>query len=438
MMKTILLLLSITFSSLFIAQDSLFLSLSDAIKIGLKQNYEIQISKKNVEINKLLNTWGEAGLLPRINLSGSQDNTLSDQSKNPTSFIQELLQSNSLNGGIALNWTLFNGFNVKANKIKLEQLVEQSEGTASLVVENTIHGIILSYYQCKIQREQLSLLKNVLELSKEKFELQQTKNKLGLGVTVDLLQFESAYLTDSSNLILQELAYKNSIRNLNLLLGVDVDRNWNLTDELTPPKNIYSFDDLNNKMLSTNTNIKNQLINFSLLKQDIEMAKSAFYPSISFNSGGNYSNSRFAIGNLSQNGTSINYYGNFTLSFRLYDGGKVRRGIKALKIQEEINFLEMEKLKKELSQDLSMNFDTYQTRLRIFELNKKSFLVAKQNFDIAKIKENSGLISSFNLRDIEMAYLNSGISLFQSTFNLIESNTTLLKLTGGIIQDYSE
>ena len=152
MMKTILLLLSITFSSLFIAQDSLFLSLSDAIKIGLKQNYEIQISKKNVEINKLLNTWGEAGLLPSINLSGSQDNTLSDQSKNPTSFIQELLQSNSLNGGIALNWTLFNGFNVKANKIKLEQLVEQSEGTASLVVENTIHGIILSYYQCKIQR----------------------------------------------------------------------------------------------------------------------------------------------------------------------------------------------------------------------------------------------------------------------------------------------
>ena len=438
MMKTILLLLSITFSSLFIAQDSLFLSLSDAIKIGLKQNYEIQISKKNVEINKLLNTWGEAGLLPSINISGSQDNTLSDQSKNPTSFIQELLQSNSFNGGVALNWTVFNGFNVKANKIKLEQLVEQSEGTVSLVVENTIHGIILSYYQCKIQREQLSLLKNVLDLSKEKFELQQTKNKLGLGVTVDLLQFESAYLTDSSNLILQELAYKNSIRNLNLLMGVDVNRNWNLTEELTPTKNIYSFDDLNNKMLSNNTNIKNQLINFSLLKQDIEMAKSAFYPSLSFNSGGNYSNSRFAIGNLSQNGTSINYYGNFTLNFRLYDGGKVRRGIKALKIQEEINFLEMEKIKYELSQDLSMNFDTYQTRLRIFELNKKSFLVAKQNFDIAKIKENSGLISSFNLRDIEMAYLNSGISLFQSTFNLIESNTTLLKLTGGIIQDYSE
>ena len=255
---------------------------------------------------------------------------------------------------------------------------------------------------------------------------------------IDLLQFESAFLTDSSNLILQELAYKNAIRNLNVLLGVNVERNWNLTDELTPPMNVYYFDDLNQKMLSNNSNIKNQLINFSLLKQDIEMAKSAFYPSLIFNSGGNYSNSRFAIGNLEQKGTSINYYGNFTLSFRLYDGGKVRRGIKALKIQEEVNYLEMEKLKNELTQDLAINFDTYQTRFRIFELNKKSFQVSQQNFDIAKIKENSGLMSSFNLRDIEMAYLTAGIALFQSTFNLIESNTTLLKLTGGIVQDFSE
>lgn len=420
------------------AQDSLYLSLSDAIKIGLKQNYDIQLTKKNLEANELLNSWGQAGLLPTINLSASQDNSLSDQRENPTSFIQELIQSNSFNGGVALNWTIFNGFNVKANKIRLEQLVEQSHGTVSLAVENTIHGIILSYFQCKIQREQLALLKNVLNLSRKKYEFQATKNELGLGVKVDLLQFKSAFLTDSSNLILQELAYKNSIRNLNLLLGVDVERNWNLTDELNPPINIYNFENLKQQMLSNNTNIKNQLINVSLLKQDIEMAKSAFYPSLSFNSGGNYSNSKFSLGNLSQNGTNINYYGNFTLNFRLYDGGKVRRGIKALKIQEDINVIEMEKLQMKLSQDLALNYDTYLTRLRIFELNKQSFQVAQQNFDIAKLKENSGLISSFNLRDIEMAYLSAGITMFQSSYNLIESNTTLLKLTGGIIQDFSQ
>ncbi|MEC8969403.1 MAG: TolC family protein [Bacteroidota bacterium] len=420
-----------------IAQDSLLLSLSDAIKIGLSQNYDIQLSKKSVEINKVLNSWGEAGRLPTINLSASQDNNFSDQSQNPTSFIQELIQSNSFNGGVVMNWTIFNGFNVKANKIRLEQLVEQSEGTVSLAVENTIHGIILAYFQCKIQREVLSLQKNVLQLSREKYLLQQSKNELGLGVSVDLLQYKSAYLSDSSNFILQELSYKNSMRNLNLFLAVDVERNWLLTEELNPPVKLFAFEDLKQQMLSSNTNIKNQLINVSLLKQDIEIAKSAFYPSLNLVSGGSYNSSKFSIGSMSQNGSSLNYYGNFTLSIRLYDGGKVRRGIKALKVQEEVNLMEIDKLKSNLTKDLAVNFDTYQTRLRVFELNKTSFQVAQQNFDIAKLKENSGLLSSFNLRDVEMAYLSSGITLFQSAYNLIESHTTLLKLTGGIVQDYS-
>ncbi len=90
----------------------------------------------------------------------------------------------------------------------------------------------------------------------------------------------------------------------------------------------------------------------------------------------------------------------------------------------------------QLTQELSTTYDTYQTRLRIFEINKLSFQVAKKNFQIAQLKENSGLINSFNLRDIEMAYLSAGIALFQSSFDLIESNSSLTKLTGGIIQDY--
>ena len=111
--------------------------------------------------------------------------------------------------------------------------------------------------------------------------------------------------------------------------------------------------------------------------------------------------------------------------------------LEALKVQEQVNLMEIDKLKSNLTKDLAVNFDTYQTRLRVFELNKTSFQVAQQNFDIAKLKENSGLLSSFNLRDVEMAYLSSGITLFQSAYNLIESHTTLLKLTGGIVQDYS-
>lgn len=416
------------------SQDSL--SLNDAIQVGLKQNYDILILQKNSEINELYNCWGEAGRYPSIDIGVSQGNNISDQSNNPTSFIQELLKSNSFEPSTNLSWTIFNGFKVKANKLRLEELIRQSDGMLTLAIENTIHGIIISYYQVQLQREKLSLLKNVLDLSREKYKYQENKNELGIGVSFDLLQYESAYLTDSSNLILQELAFKNSVRNLNLIMGVEIEKSWLLTTLINPETKLYSYDNLKQKALSNNSNIINQNINLNLLKQDIEIAKSSFYPVLSFNSGTNYNLSSFKIASYDRgSGASINYYGNFTLSFRIYDGGKVKRGIKALEIQNEITNLETDKLSKNITNELAITFDMYQTRLKLFDLNKKAFTVAQKNFDIAKLKENNGLISSFKLRDIEMAYLSAGILLFESSYNLIESNATLLKLTGGIVQE---
>jgi len=191
-------------------------------------------------------------------------------------------------------------------------------------------------------------------------------------------------------------------------------------------------------MLSNNTNIKNQIINIAITQQDITIAKSSFYPVLSFNAGTNYSTgilkSNDVPGLESLQTQNLNYYGNFTLNFRLFDGGKVKRGIKALEIQQEVDQLESEKLTQQLIFELSNVYELYQTRLELFELNKKAFLVAKDNLEIAKFKEKSGLINSFNFRDIEMAYLSSGVNLFQSSYDLLESNATLLKMTGKIIQ----
>ena len=95
----------------------------------------------------------------------------------------------------------------------------QSENTATLAIENTIHGIILAYYQAKMQIEQLSLLNNIVQLSYEKYSQQQIKSKIGIGVKFDLLQYESNLYTDSTNIVLQQLTLNNAIRNLNLIMG---------------------------------------------------------------------------------------------------------------------------------------------------------------------------------------------------------------------------
>jgi len=440
-LKTYFLLILVICSvgNISVAQDSL--SLSDAIQIGLKKNFDIQISTKNIEINKLQNTWGQAGRYPTIDINIQQGNSISDQSNNPLSIVQQLIYQNSIQGAANLNWVLFNGFRIKANKLKLNNLEAQSEGNAALIIENTIQGIILAYYSTNLQKEKMDLLKNVLKLSRDKYLHEKEKGEMGFASTVDQLQFESAYLSDSSAIIMQELAYKNAIKNLNLFMGVEINLKWNLTDKLLPENTLYNYKELESKMLGNNTNIKNQVVNIEILKQDVSLAKASMFPVVSFNSGASYNTSRLQINDFpmpganTSNSANINYFANFTVGFKIFDGGKVKRAIQAVQIQEDITNLNMSKLKHQLTQELANHYEIYNTRIAIFKVNLKSFDVAKRSFEIAQLRKNAGIINSFDLRNIEMVYLQTGTALFEAIYNIQESKTNLTRLTGGIIEN---
>ena len=422
--------------SIILSQEKL--SLEDALKIGLKQNFEIQLAKKNLEINKLNNNYANAGALPSINISTRAESAVSDQSKNPTSFIQEILKSESLNATANLSWTLLNGYGIKANKERLNQLEYLSNGNLTLTIENTTQAIILSYYNCILQQERLDLIQKVINLSRERVLYQKTKYDIGVGNKMELLQFENTLLLDSSNLLLQKQNLNKSIKNFNLVLGVDVNSKWILTDSMETKTQVFNYDNLLEKALENNTNIINQSINNEIIKQEISIAKSAYYPNISVNSGAAFNQSTYDVGNSgftgNNTGETLNYYANISINFRLYDGGKYRKLLQESQIRKDINNINLEKQKRSVANKLSNNYEKYNNSIIIFNLNKKAFEISKINYQLANDRVNRGIINSFDYRDIEIAYLNSGISFLQSIYNLNESYLELVKITGGIIE----
>lgn len=416
------------------------LSLAGAVQIALSNNFDIRIAHENYKLAAISNTWGEAGRYPVVNLTGGQNNNISDQSQNPTSFIQDLLRSTTVNAGADMNWVLFNGFRVNATKHRLEQLQYQSAGNEAVVVENTIVAVILGYYNCKLQRDKLNLLRAVLDFSKERYNYNEERQKIGIASSFDLLQFKNAVLTDSSALLLQELACKNAVRNLNLLLGVEnVDTDYNFTDELLTAEESFEYERLRAKMENSNLNLKNQFISMEIFKHDVQLAKATMYPVVSFNSGASYSNATYKIGDFpSVGGMTLNYFAGLSLNFKLYEGGKVRRALQSIKVQEELTSLNLDKLKQDLNGQLSNYFDLFEIRSKILKLNKEALKLSKETLDITRERYHMGLINSFNVRDVQMVFLNSGIATLDATYNLLEARLQLVKLTGGIISEYSK
>lgn len=434
-MKNLIVLFIIIFSGAnLLAQQNL--SLSEALQVALANNFQIQIVKKQTQIAENNNSWGEAGRYPSLNVTVGQNNNIADQSNNPTSFIQALLISNSIQGGVALNWNLFSGFAVSANKAKLEQLKEQSKGNEVMVIENTMQAVILAYNDALLQKDKLTLISEVMSLSYDRYEYNKLKKEVGSTSSFELLQVRNAFLSDSTNYLLQEIAYENALRNLKLLLKIDETVEFTLTDKLIATTEQYDIKELETKMLSNNSNIKNQYINLEIVKQDVRLAKSQMYPTLGFSLGANATSSRFKISDYpAQNGLNINYYGNFSLSFNLFNGGKVRRQLDNVSIQEEITNLNIDEAKMSLKGQLFTQYKMYEARKAIANLVKETFNNSKVNLNIAKEKYEAGVINSFDYRDIQLTFLNAGIATLEASYNLTDVHTELLRLTGGLIEE---
>lgn len=410
------------------------LSLDDAIARGLENNLQIRIAELSADISANNNTWGQTNAVPVIGLTGSFNNSISDQSQNPTAFIQDRLESTSLQYGANLNWTLFDGFGMFATKRQLEVLEEQSEGNAALVIENTLQGIILAYYQASLEQSKLEVLSDVIRLSRDRLNYMQVRQEMGASSTFEILQFENAIVADSTNYLMQELAVVNATRNLNLLMNEPVDTPWEFTTELTDPDVAYVLDDLAARMASSNQQMKNQYLNVRLIEEDVNRARSALYPVVTFQAGVNQTDSKFQVSELEAEGTTLNYFGNFVLSFNLFNGGKARRALQNAKIQEEISALSFAELDLRLSAELRNSLDRYQAQQRIYSMSSQNALNAERMMNIANDRFQNGVINSFDYRDVQLAYVNANTLELENLFNLLSTHTNLVRLTGGLLR----
>ena len=266
------------------SQDTL--SLARAIQIGLKNNFGVQIQQLNVEAAKKNNTWGMAGRLPTITLTASQNNSIIQRKPANPFAVAGLNIIDNVLGQLDVQFTLFDGFAVQIAKQRLEQLEAMSKGNATFVMESTIQSIILSYYQAVVEKERLQVFIVNRDFSKERYTYVKLKKSLGSAINFDVLQEQNNYLTDSANVLQQEIVVKNAMRNLNVLLNEPINTKYEFTNRLEIENEEYRYEDLRDKMFSSNTNLRNQYISQELMNNATRNAQSNRAPSLLLNVGG--------------------------------------------------------------------------------------------------------------------------------------------------------
>ncbi|OFZ10581.1 MAG: hypothetical protein A3D92_15435 [Bacteroidetes bacterium RIFCSPHIGHO2_02_FULL_44_7] len=430
--------LTLSFSTL--AQQEL--SATQAVFLALENNFQIQISERQLTVSEMNNAWGEAGLFPVVTLNVAQNNTIQDNTNNPFTFTPGIILTQSINPSLGLDWNIFSGFQVRMSKQRLEQLEEQSANNVVTLIEATIQDVLKAYYTVQLQQERLSLFSSVMALSRRRMQYYELKEKYSTSSSLELLQFKNQYLTDSTNYRMQAISLDNAVRNLHLLMNnPDENVTYVLTDDLNVLLSELDRARAMEEMVANNANLKNQYIALELQKTNTSFRRSFLYPTLSFQAGvqPGWSHIREIKNDSFDAQTSaLSYYGNFNLRYTLFNNWKNKRAVEVSKIQEEIAGLNIDQMKETLSTTLDNLFDLYQARQDLLNISQENMIYAEKAFELAEKRFALGTLNSVDLSSFQNSYQNTLMQHLENLFNRLDTYLEIYKLTGKISLEYQQ
>ena len=410
------------------------LTLENAVKIALENNYEIKIATNNLTIEKTNLTIGNAGMLPTVSANVVDNNSIQNSSQTRQDGTKTKLdnaKSNSLTDGVGLDWTIFDGMRMFAKLDQLKELQKLGEAQLKLTVITRISDVNAAYYDLVQQQQQLAALDTTIVISKQRLTLAQNRFIIGKASKLEVLNAQVDLNTDQVTLLRQKELYTNSKILLNQLLARDLTTDFKVIDQLEVDASLL-LPELRALAEKQNPQLEAQIINKRISELQLKQIKAARYPTVKVNTAYNFSESQSSLGFVSQSHSRGLNYG-FSASLNIFDGYSQNRNEKIAKIQIENSKITIEQQNLTLNSQLATSYQTYLTNLELIALEENNKAIAKQNLNITLDKFRIGTITTLEFRTAQLNYVNATVRYSNAQFQGKLSEIALRELAGNLI-----
>ena len=407
------------------------LTLEDAIKIALENNYEIKIAKNDLKIDETNSTAGNAGMLPSVSATVANNNSiLNTKQTQADGTVRELDNARNLNltYGVGLDWTVFDGMRMFARREQLKVLQQQGEAELKLAIITKVSDVYSTYFDLVQQQQQLKALDTALVISNERLTTAQNRFSIGKASKLEMLNAQVDLNTDTSARLKQLELYRNAKIRLNELLARDTATDFKVIDELEIDRSLV-FTDLKSLAEQQNPQLQAQVLAKNSAELQLKQVKAGRYPTIRINSGYNFTRSEASLGFVTQSSGRGFVYG-INASVPIFDGFNQNRNEKVAQLQIDNSDLVINQQKIMLESQLASAFQSYQTNMELTSVEEKNRDIAKQNLDITLAKFKIGTITPIEYRTAQLNYIQSIVRYSNAQFQTKLFEISLKELSG--------
>ncbi|HSN47258.1 MAG TPA: TolC family protein, partial [Flavobacterium sp.] len=403
------------------------------MKIALQNNFDIKIASNNLDIDKVNVSVRNAGMLPKVTSTLTDANSIQNSSQtrqDGTTNSLDNAKNNSLNYGVGLDWTVFDGLKMFARLEQLKELQKLGEAELKRTLILKISAVNAVYFDLVQQQQQLAALDTTIVISTQRLTLAQNRFSIGKASKLEVLNAQVDLNTDKVTLLRQKESYANRKIALNQILARDSQVDFKVVDQVTVDDKLI-LSEIMALAEKQNPQLQAQIINKRISELNLKQLKGERYPTVSVNTGYNFFESQSSLGFTSQSSAKGLSYG-LRASLNLFDGLGQNRNEKIAKIEIENAEIAIEQQSLLLNSELARSFQTYLTNLELIDLEETNESIAKQNLSITVDKFRIGTINTLEFRTAQLNYINAKVRYSNAQFQAKLSEIALRELAGNI------
>ena len=401
-MKIRYILLLLTVSTMFGLSAQQKYTLEECVEIALENNRNIKQQELNTQQREIAYSQARADLLPNLNASAGQsfvygrsiglDNVYQNTNSSQTSF------------NIGSNITLFDGLRMKYNIDARKAEMYISEADLERIQDDIVMSVSTVFLQVLMNKELIQIANDQIELTKTNLTRMNELVENGKMARGELYELEAQMAKEEFNQIQAENNLKLSLLDLAQIMELENFSNFDVVvpndieiDEglLLSPTSIYE------SALIARPEIRGAQYRVSSSETEIQIAKSAYYPSLSFGASmgsGYYNMSGFenaTFGDQLKNNRSTSL--GFSLSIPIFNKFQVRNSVKNAQIALEYSKLEVDKTKIELRKRIEQAYYNAVGAESRWKAADKSELASREAYRFAEQKYENGRGTSYEL-----------------------------------------
>ncbi|CAL67952.1 TolC family protein [Christiangramia forsetii] len=410
----------------------------EVISQMLENNFDIKLADNQVEIAENNQSIWNSGYLPTLTGLAGANYDLNDRLTEPEEgeiVDQRGIESNRYNASINVGYTLFDGLGRFYNYKSLKEQYDLSQLQARETIENSVLQIMSVYYEIARLSENINVLEETLEISKNRvtraqyqFEYGQANNLVVLNARVDVNN-------DSIALLETEQQLKNTKRDLNVLIDREISENQFEVDTTVNFVSELELENFIDEAEANNVSLLQIDQNLEISDYDIKISKSGYLPSLDLTGSYGWNRNRSAATAFFPGSTTTTdgFAAGVSLRWGIFEGGTRKVQIQNSKIRYESQEIIKEQIESEVERDIANALGNYQNKLYIFKVQEENVKTNLDNFNRSQEQYKLGRITSIEFRQAQINLLDARTSLNLAKYDAKLAELQLLQLTGQLL-----